>query len=88
MRPTVYIETSVISYLVARPSKDARVASNQELTRKWWEVRREQFELYVSAVVIGEAARGDSAVADKRVAIAQQLRLAQVTREAVELARS
>lgn len=45
MNPTIYIETSVVSYLVARPSRNARVASNQELTREWWQTRRERFEL-------------------------------------------
>ncbi len=59
MLPTVYIETSFISYLVARPSRNARVASNQDLTHKWWQTQRPNFKLYVSAVVLGEAARGD-----------------------------
>jgi hypothetical protein len=84
--PTVYIETSVISYLVARPSKNPRVASNQELTHKWWQTRRQNFELYVSAVVLGEAQRGDAGLAAARVAVAQELSLAQVTREALDLA--
>jgi predicted nucleic acid-binding protein len=86
MRPTVYIETSVISYLVARPSRNPRVASNQELTHKWWQTRRHNFELYASAVVLGEAERGDASVAVARVAIARELRLAQVTRETIALA--
>ena len=86
MLPTVYIETSVISYLVARPSIDTRVASNQELTRAWWETRRQDFQLYVSAVVIGEVERGDSRMALARVAIARELRIAEVTRETIDLA--
>lgn len=86
MRPTVYVETSVISYLVARPSNNLRVASNQELTRIWWETRRESFELYVSAVVFGEAERGDSVAAAARLAVVRDLRLAQVTRESIDLA--
>lgn len=86
MLPTVYIETSVISYLVARPSSSPRVASNQELTHKWWQTRRQDFELYVSAVVLGEAQRGDAVLAAARVAIARELSLAQVTREALDLA--
>lgn len=62
------------------------MASNQELTHKWWQTRRQNFELYVSAVVLGEAQRGDAVVAAERIAIARELRLAQVTREALELA--
>jgi predicted nucleic acid-binding protein len=86
VRPTVYIETSFISYLVARSSRDPRVASNQDLRHSWWQTRRANFELYVSAVVLGEAARGNAAMAAPRVAVARELRLAQVTREAVDLA--
>lgn len=62
------------------------MASNQELTRIWWQTRRQDFDLYVSAVVLGEAQRGDATVAAARVAIARELRLAQVTREALDLA--
>ena len=86
MLPSVYIETSIISYLVARPSRNLRVASNQELTHKWWETRRQNFELYVSAVVLGEAQRGDAVLAAARVSLAGELRLAQITRDALDLA--
>jgi len=86
VNPTIYIETSVVSYLVARPSKNARIAANQETTQEWWETRRERFELYVSAVVIGEAQRGDPAMASARIAAIRGLRLAQVTRDALSLA--
>jgi len=84
--PSIYVETSVISYLVARPSTSARVAANQDLTREWWQGRRKRFELYASAVVVGEAQRGDPVMAAARVAIVRELRLAQVTREALDLA--
>jgi hypothetical protein len=86
-RPTVYVETSVISYLVARPSlSSVRVAANQETTREWWQARRDRFDLYVSAVVLGEAQRGDPDIASARMEIARGLRLAQVTPEALALA--
>ena len=48
MKSKVYIETSVISYLAARPSRDILVAANQQVTQEWWQVRREQFDLFVS----------------------------------------
>jgi len=86
-RTTVYLETSVISYLVARPSlSSVRVAANQETTREWWQTRRDRFDLYVSAVVVGEAQRGDPAVASARLEVLRGLRLAQVTPEALDLA--
>ena len=55
MRPRVYLETSVISYLIAKPSRDLVVAAHQQVTREWWEERRGSFELYVSQLVIREA---------------------------------
>jgi predicted nucleic acid-binding protein len=85
--PTVYIETSVISYLAARPNpNNLRVAANQATTREWWQTRRDRFDLYVSAVVIGEAQRGNQILASARMEIVRKLRLAQVTPESLDLA--
>jgi predicted nucleic acid-binding protein len=70
----------VISYLVARPNqRDLIVAAHQEVTRDWWENRRHNFTLFVSAIVIEEAIRGDTAYATARMNIIEQLRLADVT---------
>ena len=52
---TVYLETSFISYLVARPSRDVVVAGHQQTTQEWWANRRSLFECSVSQVVIDEA---------------------------------
>jgi predicted nucleic acid-binding protein len=85
--PKVYIETSVISYLVARRNRrDLLVAANQELTQEWWETRRHSFELYVSAVVIAEASRGDQTFAAARLAIIRELALVEVSEAALTLA--
>jgi predicted nucleic acid-binding protein len=87
MRPKVYVETSVISYLVARRNqRDLLVASNQELTQEWWESRRGSFELCVSAVVLAEASRGDQAFAAARTAVARELTLVETPEAAMELA--
>jgi hypothetical protein len=60
MTPRVYVEPSVISDLVARRNqRDLLVAPNQKLTHKWWDTRRHKFDLYASAVVLAEAARGE-----------------------------
>jgi len=84
---TAYIETSVISYLTARRNqRDLIVAAHQELTREWWESRRQDFTLFASAVVIEEALRGDKVFAQARMALIEQMRLADVTRAARELA--
>lgn len=51
MKLKVYLETSVVSYLVARRNRDIIVAAHQELTRQWWEQERNNYHLTVSEVV-------------------------------------
>ena len=66
MQPKVYLETSVISYLTAWPSRDLIKAAHQEITREWWQGRT-RFELYVSQVVLREAGGGDPEAARRRL---------------------
>jgi hypothetical protein len=54
----VYLETTVISYLAARPSRDLRVAAHQEATCDWWTRKRETFELFASQLVIEDHVAG------------------------------
>ena len=68
--PTVYVETSIISYLAARPSRDLIVAARQQLTHTWWRERRPVFDLYVSQVVLDEILAGDPDAAERRAALA------------------
>ena len=68
MKRKVYIETSVASYLTARPSRDLVVAAHQELTAEWWTRHRQRFDVYVSEIVLREAARGDESAAARRLA--------------------
>jgi hypothetical protein len=58
-RPTAYIETSVVSYLTARPSRDVVTAAYQEITREWWRDAVDRFDLVASALVVAEARAGD-----------------------------
>lgn len=67
MKPTVYIETSVISYYTSRSSSDLVIAARQQITREWWEETRKKFKIYVSALVLEEAKGGDSSAAKKRL---------------------
>ena len=73
MKSSVYIETSIISYLTARLSNDLRVAANQKTTIEWWENRRLDFDLFVSEFVITEAGFGDPVIAKKRLEIIADL---------------
>ena len=82
---SVYLETSFISYLVARSSRDVVVAGHQQTTQDWWANRRSVFECSVSQVVIDEASLGDSAEVQKRLAIIAGLPSLEVTEDAKAL---
>lgn len=66
---TVYIETTIVSYLVARPSRDILVAAHQQATHEWWDEHRQRYRLVVSPVVAREAAAGDPDAAERRAAL-------------------
>jgi len=68
MQSKVYVETTVISYLAASPSRDIVVAAHQQLSKAWWD-QRARFELFVSQAVVDEASRGDASVAKRRLAL-------------------
>jgi predicted nucleic acid-binding protein len=86
VKPKVYLETTVISYLAARPSRDIVVAAHQELTRQWWEQRRHDYHLVVSELVLREAAEGDSEAAERRNTILAGIDILEVGPGALELA--
>ena len=67
MKPTVYIETTIPSFLKARTAQDVVLAGKQEVTKRWWNQRRQEYELFVSQLVYDEAARGDSEAAQERL---------------------
>lgn len=85
LKPKVFLETSVISYLTALPSRDIVHAAHQQITREWWE-KRGRFELYVSQAVLVEARRGDSDAAARRIAATEGIPVLAVTGEASDLA--
>ena len=74
MKPRVYVETSVISYLTARPSRDLIVAAHQQITQDFWQ-RSSEFEFYASQLVVDEAQRGDAEAAQARVAVLDDIAL-------------
>jgi hypothetical protein len=82
---TVYLETTFISYLVARPSRDLLVAAHQHASEEWWASRRGEFECCVSQVVIDEASIGDPTEVQKRLAIISDLAALEVTEDAESL---
>ena len=64
----VYVETSVLGYLTARPSKDEKRRGMQIVTQEWWEAAKESCGLYCSPIVEREAAKGDQSAAELRLA--------------------
>ena len=86
MKPRVYLETSMVSYVVGRLSRDVIVLGNQELTREWWLRRRSEYELFVSEVVLREIMGGDSEVSQQRLNLVEALPILAVTAEAERLA--
>jgi hypothetical protein len=87
MKPKVYLETTIVSYLTAWPSRDIVMAANQETTREWWANRRESFDLFVSQLVIEESSAGDSDAAQRRLEVLEPFPRLDVTEEAKTLAR-
>ena len=67
MKPRVYLETTVPSYLTAWFSRDLVMAGHQQITREWWESRRQDFDVFVSQFVIDEASAGDPDAAKRRL---------------------
>ena len=86
MKPRLYLETTIPSYLVARPSRDDIIRGQQAATREWWEHRRDACELFVSQFVDFEAQRGDEEMARARIAAIEGLPRLPVTERVRELA--
>ena len=86
MKPKAYIETTVVSYLAAWPSRDVVIAGHQQITREWWENATDRFELVASQLVIDEAGAGDPDAVRDRLAALTSVTLLDASDEALELA--
>ena len=87
-RPIVYLETTVVSYLTAKPSRDVVAAGHQQSTQEWWEDRKQDFRRVASQLVLQEAGRGDMPAAQRRLDILKGVELLEITPEATTLARA
>jgi hypothetical protein len=85
MKPKVYLETTIPSLLVARPSRDLIMAADQQTTLEWWKTRRARFQLFVSELVLEESSKGDRALAAQRLATVAQCQVLKVTETAQSL---
>ena len=85
MKPRLYLETTIPSYLVARRSRDLRLAADQETTQEWWDARRRNYDLFISEFVRAEAQRGDPQAATARLALLEGIPLLTEPQSAAEL---
>lgn len=83
--PAIYLETTICSYLAAWPMAQLAAAARQQITHRWWQTRRNDFELYVSQLVIQEASAGDPAAAERRLQLISDLPLLAATDESFRL---
>jgi predicted nucleic acid-binding protein len=85
-KPTVYLESSVVSYYAARPSRDLIAVARQEITRAWWDKHLHEYQVYVSEAVRDEVRRGDPAAAAERLRAIAEMPLIPIPRESAALA--
>lgn len=83
----IYLESTIPSYLVARPARDLLQAARQQLTRDWWESKRGQHELFSSQVVLDEVAAGEAAMARRRLKLLRDIPLLELSAAANRLGR-
>ena len=87
MKPIVYIETSVVSYLTARQSRDVVVAAYQEVTREWWLTASSRFDLVASELVVTESGAGDVDAANARLEALRRVTLLNIAENSEALTR-
>lgn len=84
-KPTLYLETSVPSYLTARPSRDVITLTHQQITREWWDKQRDRYTVYVSETVIREISAGDADAAARRMESIRQFPILKTNEEVERL---
>ena len=82
----IYIESTIPSYVVARPARDLLQAARQQITRDWWDLHRHEHELFTSQVVLDEIAVGEAAMAQRRLELMAGISALELTAAAESLA--
>jgi predicted nucleic acid-binding protein len=86
MSESVYIETSILGYLTARPSRNLVLMANAAITREWWDKRRNDFDLYTSQAVVKEVSQGDAEIAAQRLELLRNFNFLEINDAAINLA--
>ncbi len=87
MKKRVYVDTSIISYLTARPSRNILAAAWQQVTEEWWDTQRRRFDLSKSEVVLAGAGQGNPDAAQRRIERLRDVPGLAVTESVAALAR-
>lgn len=85
MKPKIYIETSFISYLTSRPNRDLIIAAHQQISNEWWQNRKDDFNLFISQLVIEEASKGDENAASKRMELIRNIPILELNDQTIDL---
>ena len=85
---SVYIESSVISYITARPSRDVVTSARQTITIEWWEEYKDSFDAFISELVIEEIGSGDLVAAKRRLSMIEKLPVLEATENSKTLAKA
>lgn len=85
MKPKLYLETTIPSYLTAWPSRDLRIAAHQQITHDWWLRRRNHFQLFISQFVTDEISVGDKAAAAHRLVAIKAIPILEITEDVLRL---
>ena len=87
MKKTVYIESSVVSYLTAKSSRDLVIAAYQQITREWWNSESTKYDCFVSDFVFDEISRGDSNAASERMKAIENFKKLSLNQTVLDLAK-
>jgi hypothetical protein len=88
MLPRVYVETTFVSYLTGRASRDVVIAGHQQSTQEWWNDCRADYQLCASELVFQEAGEGDPQAAQERLDVLRDVLLLETRQEAQALAKA
>ncbi len=86
MKQTLYLETTIPSYLKAKQSRDIIQIARQQITAEWWNNRLNDFDIFISQVVIDEASEGDQVASSKRIEAIKTFPLLEISEEVIDLA--
>ncbi len=83
----IYIESTIPSYVVARPARDLLQAARQQTSKDWWELKRQQHELFTSEIVLAEIGEGEAAMARQRLEVMDGIKILRLTDDTEALTR-